>query len=76
MIIIMKNTKKTLPSLAKYLAFHSGFQPYNESYNVNTSFARPNSDNTTLPLIEKYYLTDEDFTNYSPGDFFHNFLGG
>ena len=62
--------KKTLPSLAKYLAFHSGFQPYNESYNVNTSFARPNSDNTTLPLIEKYYLTDEDFTNYSPGDFF------
>ena len=61
--------KKTLPSLAKYLAFHSGFQPYNESYNVNTSFARPNSDNTTLPLIEKYYLTEGDFTNYSPGDF-------
>ena len=61
--------KKTLPSLAKYLAFHSGFQPYDESYGVNTSFARPNSDNTTLPLIEKYYLTDEDFINYSPGDF-------
>ena len=37
---------------------------------MNTSFARPNSDNTTLPLIEKYYLTDDDFTNYSPGDVF------
>jgi len=61
--------KKTLPSLAKYLAFHSGFQPYNESYIVNTSFARPNSDDTTLPLIDKYYLTDKDFSNYSPGDF-------